>query len=80
MAEPVTNPNTSTVAEPSTGIDEKGPWTYAFVIMVLLSLLMLALRSSGKSFLALDFEATLIYFPTLLSGIITLLVSARHPN
>jgi hypothetical protein len=45
-------------------------WIYAFVILALASLAMLALRLSGKEFLVLEFEITLIYFPTMLAGII----------
>jgi uncharacterized membrane protein YhdT len=45
-------------------------WGYSFAILLLASLAMLALRLLGRAFLALEFEIALIYFPTLLSGVI----------
>jgi hypothetical protein len=50
--------------------DEKNSWIYAFVILLLVSVVMLALRLAGREFLVVEFELALVYFPTVLSGII----------
>lgn len=50
--------------------DEKNAWIYAFAILLLVSVAMLALRLAGKQFLVVEFEIALVYFPTILSGII----------
>jgi hypothetical protein len=50
--------------------DEKNSWIYAFAILLLVSVVMLGLRLAGKQFLVVEFEIALVYFPTVLSGII----------
>jgi hypothetical protein len=65
------------MAGSATGSDEKNSWTYAFVILLLVSVAMLTLRFLGKEILVLEFEIALIYFPTVLSGIIAAYVNLR---
>jgi hypothetical protein len=55
--------------------DEKRLWLFAFMILVLVSLWLLVLRLFNSAFLALDFEVTLVYFPTALAGVIALYLS-----
>jgi len=50
--------------------DESKPWIYAFIILLVVSIWMLTMRLVNDSFLALDFEIALVYFPTALAGII----------
>ena len=50
--------------------DEKTAWNYAFIILLLVSVAMLALRLTGRQFLVAEFEIALVYFPTILSGLI----------
>lgn len=61
----------------ATASDEKKAWTYAFVILLIISVAMLALRLAGKEFLILDFEVALIYFPTILAGIAAAYVTVK---
>jgi hypothetical protein len=60
--------------------DEKKAWTYAFLILLIISTAMLATRLMGKEFLVLDFEIALIYFPTVLAGIAAAYVSIKGGN
>jgi hypothetical protein len=60
--------------------DEKKAWTYAFLILLIISAAMLATRLMGKEFLVLGFEIALIYFPTVLAGIAAAYVSIRGGN
>ena len=64
----------------STAADEKNAWIYAFVILLIVSMAMLGLRLSGKQFLVPEFEITIIYFPTVLSGIIAAHVTLKAPK
>ena len=61
----------------ATATDEKNAWIYAFVILLIVSMAMLGLRLSGKQFLVPEFEITIIYFPTVLSGIIAAHVTMK---
>ena len=58
-------------------IEERRPWLYAFMILLLVSLWMLALRLTNNPFLALDFELCLVYLPTALAGIIVLQITRK---
>jgi hypothetical protein len=58
--------------------DEKKAWTYAFLILLIISAAMLATRLMGREFLVLDFEVALIYFPTVLAGIAATYISIRR--
>jgi len=58
--------------------EERRPWIYAFLILLLISLLMLTLRLMNTPILALDFEVSLIYLPTVLSGIIVFQVGRKR--
>jgi hypothetical protein len=58
------------MADSATNSDEKSAWIYAFLILLLVSIAMFALRLTGRQFLVFEFEVALIYFPTFLSGII----------
>jgi hypothetical protein len=60
--------------------DEKKAWTYAFLILLIVSAAMLATRLTGREFLVLDFEIALVYFPTVLAGIAVAYVSIKHGN
>jgi len=60
--------------------DEKKAWTYAFLILLIISATMLATRLMGKEFLVLDFEIALIYFPTVLAGITAAYVTIKRGN
>jgi len=59
-------------------VEERKPWVYAFVILLLVSLWMLTLRLMNTPFLALDFEVSLVYLPTILAGIIDLQITRKH--
>jgi len=59
-------------------VEERKPWVYAFVILLLVSLWMLTLRLMNTPFLALDFEVSLVYLPTILAGIIVLQITRKH--
>ncbi len=65
------------MADSATNSDEKTAWICAFLILLLISLAMIALRLTGRQFLVLEFEVTLIYFPTALSGIIAAYVTMK---
>jgi hypothetical protein len=65
------------MAGSETNSDEKTAWVYAFLILLLVSLAMFALRLTGRQFLVLEFEVALIYFPTALSGIIAAYVTLK---
>ena len=58
-------------------IEDHKSWTYAFVILVIVSLSVLILRIMNQSFLSLDFEISLFYLPTVLAGIVAFQVSRR---
>jgi TRAP-type C4-dicarboxylate transport system permease small subunit len=58
------------MAASNTQAEERRPWIYAFVILVLVSAWMLTMRLMNNPFLALDFEVCLVYLPTALAGII----------
>jgi hypothetical protein len=65
------------MAGSATPSDEKTAWVYAFLVLLLISIAMLAMRLTGRQFLVLEFEVALIYFPTTLSGIITAYVTMK---
>jgi hypothetical protein len=64
----------------ATATDEKNAWIYAFVILFIVSMAMLGLRLSGRQFLVTEFEITIIYFPTVLSGVISAYVTLKGPK
>jgi TRAP-type C4-dicarboxylate transport system permease small subunit len=57
--------------------DERKLWLFAFLVLLLVSLWMLTMRLLNSAFLALDFEASLIYLPTILAGLIALYLSLK---
>jgi hypothetical protein len=63
-----------------TATNESGSWTYAFLILLAVSAIMLAVRLAGRQFLVPEFEIALIYFPTVLSGIIAGYVALKSPR
>lgn len=65
------------MATSATAPDERSTWIYAFVILLLVSTWMLALRLMKSPFLMLDFEVTVVYLPTLLAGIVATYVTMR---
>lgn len=58
--------------------EERGPWIYAFVILLFVSVLVLTMRLMNTPFLALDFEVSLVYLPTVLAGIIVVQVGRKR--
>ena len=58
--------------------EERRPWIYAFLVLLLVSLWMLLMRLMHIPFLALDFEISLVYLPTILAGIIVLQVTRKR--
>ena len=62
---------------PATELDEKKAWTYAFAILLVVSVVMLVIRLLGREFLVLDFEVALVYFPTVLAGVATAYMTTR---
>ncbi len=68
------------MAESGNPPDERKLWLYAFGILLLVSLWLLALRLFNSAFLALDFEVTLVYLPTVLAGIIALYLHRTKYN
>jgi hypothetical protein len=65
------------MAGSATPSDERTAWIHAFLVLFLISIVMLALRLTGRQFLVLEFEVALIYFPTALSGVITAYVTMK---
>jgi TRAP-type C4-dicarboxylate transport system permease small subunit len=65
------------LADSPTSTDERRLWVFAFLILLLVSIWMLAMRILNTAFLALDFEVSLIYLPTVLAGLIALYLSLR---
>ena len=65
------------MADSATDSEEKTTWVYAFLILLFASIAMLALRLTGREFLVFEFEVTLIYFPTALSGVIAAYVTLK---
>jgi TRAP-type C4-dicarboxylate transport system permease small subunit len=51
--------------------DERTSWTYAFLILLLVSAWTLLMRVMKSPFLMLDFEVSVVYLPTALAGILT---------
>ncbi len=64
----------------ATSTDERKTWFYAFAILVLVSIWMVGMRLSGNAFLAPDFEATVIYLPTVVAGIVAGYIALRRPR
>ncbi|MGA2971320.1 MAG: hypothetical protein ABSE39_01705 [Candidatus Bathyarchaeia archaeon] len=57
--------------------DERRLWLFAFLILLLVSLWILTMRLLNGAFLALDFEVTIVYLPTVLAGMIVLYLFLR---
>lgn len=57
---------------------DKKTWAYAFIILILVSIWMLLMRLMNSPFLSLDFEISLVYLPTVLSGIIAFYVAKKQ--
>lgn len=51
--------------------DERTSWTYAFLILLLVSGWTLLMHVMKSPFLMLDFEVSIVYLPTVLAGILT---------
>lgn len=45
-------------------------WRYALILLIVVSSFFLALRFSGRAFMVVDFEISVIYFPTLLCAVV----------
>jgi len=52
--------------------DDRRTWAYSCLVMVIVALLILVSRMLGEPFLALDFEVTVVYLPTVLVALIAL--------
>jgi TRAP-type C4-dicarboxylate transport system permease small subunit len=66
------------MAASDTQVEERKPWIYAFVILLLVSAWMLTMRLLNNPFLALDFEVSLVYLPTALAGIIVIQTTRKQ--
>jgi len=66
------------MAASDTQSEERRPWIYAFLILLLVSLWALTMRLIKNPFLALDFEVSLVYLPTVLAGIIVFQVARKR--
>jgi predicted tellurium resistance membrane protein TerC len=66
------------MAASGTQTEERRPWVYAFIILLLVSLWMLTMRLLNSPFLAPDFELSLVYVPTVLAGIIVIQLSRKR--
>jgi TRAP-type C4-dicarboxylate transport system permease small subunit len=58
--------------------EERKPWAYAFAVLLIVSACMIILRVMSNPFLALDFEVSLVYLPTVLAGAIVLHLTRKH--
>jgi hypothetical protein len=68
------------MAESESPDDERRGWTYAFIILLLVSVWMLSMRLANVPLLMLDFEVTLVYLPTALAAIVAGYVSLKRPK
>jgi hypothetical protein len=68
------------MAESEAPDDERRGWTYAFMILLLVSVWMLSMRLANAPLLVLDFEVTLVYLPTALAAIVVAYVSLKRPK
>jgi hypothetical protein len=67
-------------ASPNSGNEAK-LWFFAFLILLVVSCSMLAMRLTKSAFLAFDFEVMIVYMPTALAGIIVLYLFVKtRPN
>jgi TRAP-type C4-dicarboxylate transport system permease small subunit len=57
--------------------EDRKTWTYAFAILLLVSIWMLFMRFFNNPFLAEDFEVTVVYLPTVVAGIIAAYITLR---
>ncbi len=64
----------------STAFDERKSWIYAFLILLIISIIMLTMRVLGKEFLVLEFEVALVYFPTVLAGAAAAYLTVKRAN
>jgi hypothetical protein len=64
----------------TTVVDERRSWISALVILLLVSLWMLTMRFMNSAFLMLDFEVSIVYFPTVLAALVVLHLSLRSPS
>ena len=65
------------MAASNTPIEERGPWNYAFIILLLVSLWVLTMHLTNRQFLASELEVSVIYIPTALAGIIVLKLALK---
>lgn len=63
-----------------TPVDERRNWISALVILLVVSLWMLTMRIMNSAFLMLDFEVSIIYFPTVLAALVVVYISLRGPS
>ena len=66
------------MAASDTQNEERRPWIYGFLILLVVSLCTLTMRLMNSPFLALDFEVSLVYLPTVLAGIIVFQVARKR--
>ncbi|HUK29167.1 MAG TPA: hypothetical protein VLV31_12150 [Candidatus Acidoferrales bacterium] len=65
------------MTSPTAEIEERKPWVYAFVILLLVSVWMLTMRLLNQQFLSSEFEFPIIYLPTLLAGIVVVYLTVK---
>jgi hypothetical protein len=68
------------MAEPANPGDETKLWVSAFIILLLVSTWILVMRIMNAAFLALEFEAAIVYLPTFLAGMIAFYLSVKGRN
>jgi hypothetical protein len=66
------------LADAPTTIDERRLWVFAFLVLLLVSLWVLAMRIFNSAFLSIELEASLVYLPTVLAGGIALYLSVKR--
>jgi TRAP-type C4-dicarboxylate transport system permease small subunit len=59
-------------------VDERRLWVFAFLILLLVSLWIMAMRLLNGAFLSLEMEASLVYLPTVLAGGIAFYLSVKR--
>ena len=59
-------------------VEEKTPWVYAFVILLLVSAWMLTMRLLNMQFLSTEFEFPIIYLPTVLAGLVVVYLTTKY--
>jgi len=57
---------------------EAKTWIYASVVLLLVSLWILSMRILNSAFLALDFEISVVYLPTVIAMIVAMYLTVKR--